>query len=174
MTREELASQSSSRVRKDNALFSLFKKYITEDAALIFSGGKLPNGCFGCQFNQHFRVWSSFILKDKVQVSTKVNTTIMDYSKKTYELENPTYRVFFDGNVLSSSSSDGQWMEWINYAEGDLKKERKEKFKTLPEALVSKQTKSKGKGKGKQESALAPEEVVQEEVNPEPEDNIDE
>lgn len=152
MTREELASLGSSKVRKDNALFNLFKKYITEDAAQLFSSGRLPNGCFSCQYSQHFRVWSNYILKDNI----RKNNNMENYSR-TYELEKPAFKVYFKGSVLSADSTDGEWIEWINYAEGDAKKARLEKFSKLPDALKVK------KGKKKTEPVLEPETIEEKE-----------
>lgn len=132
MTREQLAALGATKVRKDKALFSLFKQYITEDAALIYSSGKLPTGCFSCQFPTHFNRWSGFIKKKDDTMSTK----------KTYELADNRYRVYFNGGILDNSSDDDQWVAWIKYKQSKYSVDRKAKFKTLPEAIRPKKKKT--------------------------------
>lgn len=138
MTREQLAVLGGHKVRKDAKLFQLFKTYITEDAVHIFPGGKLPSGCFGCQFANNFRKWQNHVLKDeKIEIMA---------GEKTYVLESPGYRVYFKGSVLSKDSDDRQWVEWITFAKGEKREERKAKFKTLPQALRPKEAKKADTG----------------------------
>lgn len=59
-------------------------------------------------------------------------------NSKTYQLAQKNYRVYFKGQVLSDQSSDAEWVDWITYAKGDQRRERKEKFSVLPEALQTK------------------------------------
>lgn len=129
MTKEELAKIEAKKVRSDTSLFALFRKYVTEDAGLIYSTGKLPQGCFGCQFNSLFSKWQKLY-------QSPLNTIKMANSeKKTYELENNATRIFFKGSVLSSNSSDEQWLEWLNHPADVSKRESRQKyFKKLPRA----------------------------------------
>lgn len=128
MTREQLAKIEAKKVRSDANLFALFKKYVTEDAGLMYSSGKLPQGCFGCQFNSLFNKWRNLFLTP--QKTTKMSNS----GKKTYELANKATKIYFKGQVLSNNSSDEAWKEWINYP-ADVKKveERKAYFNKLPQ-----------------------------------------
>jgi hypothetical protein len=57
MTRQELIKKGSSEVRHNATAFSLFKEFI------IIDFGKLPDGCFGCQFNNTFQSWKEYVDK---------------------------------------------------------------------------------------------------------------
>lgn len=133
MTREQLAALDPNKVRKDKALFALFKSYATEDAAQVFPGGKLPSGCFGCSFSKHFATWRVNFLTPKTPRKMSNSTG------KTYELKDPNYRVYFKGQVLSSKSTDAEWADWVNHPESEEKrKKRVDQFETLPEDLREK------------------------------------
>ncbi len=56
-------------------------------------------------------------------------------SKRTYELNDPNYRVYFKGRVLDKKSSNEDWDEWVNYpADLQKRKKRESQFKKLPTA----------------------------------------
>lgn len=140
MDRVTLAKIDPSKVRKDGKLFAEFKRYVTEDAPLIYASGKLPQGCFGCNFKTIFGKWKNVVLNQgddapiKAQPKNKKN---MD--KKTYKLDNPVKKYYFKGKVLSKKSSDGDWIDWIKYPKEKSKVEaRKKIFSVLPEALQPK------------------------------------
>jgi hypothetical protein len=57
MTRQELIKKGSSEVRNNATAISFFKKYLIED------WGKIPDGCFGCQFNNTFQKWKEYVNK---------------------------------------------------------------------------------------------------------------
>lgn len=125
MTREELANKSADEVRRDAVLFGLFKRYILEDAHLIFSSGKLPGGCFGCQFRAHYRRWQELY-------KSQPNITPMAKDNKTYKLIDPTYRVYFRSGILDKDSPAEAWREWINHPkDSDKVKARKALFSVL-------------------------------------------
>lgn len=138
MERKKLAKKSSSSVRKDNALFSLFRKYLEEDAAHVFPNGKMPSGCFGCQFNNTFRKWSTYIITGKPQ-----NSKPMLQTDKTYKLRKSGFIAYFKGEFLSKKSTDEQWQAWINYprSQNEVKK-RKAEFTVLPQVVEAKTTKA--------------------------------
>lgn len=134
MTREQLAALNPNKVRKDKALFALFKKYATEDAAQVFPGGKLPSGCFGCSFSKHFATWRRHYLPQQEEKRMS--------SKKTYELNDPNYRVYFKGRVLDKNSSNEDWGEWVNYPADEAKRKKREsQFKKLPSNEVEEKPK---------------------------------
>ncbi|WP_257657702.1 hypothetical protein [Parapedobacter lycopersici] len=139
MIREKLAALEPSKVRKDKSLFALFKKYATEDAAQVFPGGKLPSGCFGCSFSKHFATWRKHYLPQQEENRMP--------SKKTYDLNDPNYRVYFKGRVLDKNSSNEDWEEWVKYpSDADKRKKRAGQFKKLPSVEVEdKPKKSKAK-----------------------------
>lgn len=130
MTKKELAKLDSQRVRRDAALFSLFKKYANEDAGLLYSTGKLPGGCFGCQFNSMFNRWRKLYTNSPDH--SPANYTTMSKTK-TYKLKNEATKYYFGGKVLSNKSTDGEWLRWINKPEDKEEvKRRKDIFETLP------------------------------------------
>lgn len=129
MTKENLAKIDANKVRKSSDLFALFKKYVTEDAGLIYASGKLPAGCFGCQFQTIFSKWRNVVINKNY--NTKRN--IMSNSKKTYILKNKATKFWFDGNVVDQNSSDLEWLRWIKYPVDTAKVEqRKQYFEKLP------------------------------------------
>lgn len=136
MTREELAKLGGNKVRKDNALFSLFKKYITEDAVHLFSSGKLPPGCFGCSFQSYYRKWSNFILSNQNlninTMATKSKKTTTQKAKKTYELKDQHLKVYFDGKIIDKNSSDDDWIKWLKFIP-EQTKTRELRFESLPD-----------------------------------------
>ena len=60
MTKKELANKKSSEVRNNATLFSLFKDFLLED------WGKIPSGCFGCEFNKHYERWAKPYRENKI------------------------------------------------------------------------------------------------------------
>lgn len=153
MTREQLAALDPSKVRKDKALFALFKKYATEDAAQVFPGGKLPSGCFGCSFSKHFATWRRYYSPQQEEI-------IMP-TKRTYELNDPNYRVYFKGRVLDKNSSSQDWEEWANYpADADKRKKRVDQFKKLPSADVEEKPKKTKTKKSDVLKAISEEKVI--------------
>lgn len=133
MTKEALAKLDPSEIRKDNALFSLFKKYVTEDAGLLYQSGKLPSGCFGCQFNSLFRKWS-LLYKEDLQLKNAI-----EMKTQTYKLKEQTAAFYFGGKILNRKSSDAEWLQWINYPTDPAKvKQRQEIFEVLPGLSESK------------------------------------
>lgn len=130
MTREELIKYDSRKVRSDSRLTSIFKKFLEEDAKDIYRDGKIPAGCFGCQFNTHYNRWVRFVKEEKTM--TKVKETKKE--NMPYALKDKNMKVFFKGKALSSKSSGTDWNEWINYPKDkDKVKNRKELFEQLPE-----------------------------------------
>ncbi len=54
-------------------------------------------------------------------------------SKKTYELNDPNYRVYFKGRVLDKNSTNEEWNEWANHPVDEAKRKKREsQFKKLP------------------------------------------
>ena len=140
MTREQLAKIDASKVRKDGKLSAEFKRFVVEDAPLLYSSGKIPPGCFGCQFKSIFNKWSSMILGSKTELTeTKQPKGVKKMDKKTYKLANQATKFYFRGKVLSKESGDAAWIEWIQYPKDKKKVEaRKNNFEVLPEALQPK------------------------------------
>lgn len=158
MTREQLAALDPNKVRKDKALFTLFKKYATEDAAQVFPGGKLPSGCFGCSFSKHFATWRRNFLPQQEEKRMS--------SKKTYELNDPNYRVYFKGRVLDKNSSNEEWDEWANHPSDKTKRQKRaEQFKKAPTTEVE------VKPKKTRAKKTEPEETAPEVNNETPETN---
>lgn len=153
MTKEALAKMDSSVVRKDNALFSLFKKYVTEDAGLIYKSGKLPSGCFGCQFNSIFRRWS-LLYREELNLKNAI-----EMKTQTYKLKDQATSFYFGGKILNKNSSDAEWLQWINHPkDADKVKQRKDVFAVLPgEAKPKTKAKPKVKEEPKIEKPAEPE-----------------
>lgn len=161
----ELANMDANKVRKSPALFASFKKYVTEDAHLLYSNGKLPQGCFGCQFNSLFQKWKNAVTTVRSNFNTQT-TKKMANSKKTYQLENNAARFYFKGGVLSNSSTDEEWLEWINYPVDQKKIDfRKKQFKVLPKSsdvnTTSKEVESKKETDSNVEPAIDPQNEVE-------------
>lgn len=154
MTKEALAKLDPSMIRKDNALFSLFKKYVTEDAGLIYPSGKLPSGCFGCQFNSLFRKWS-LLYKEDLQLKNAI-----EMKTQTYKLKEQSTAFYFGGKILNRKSSDAEWLQWINYPTDPAKvKQRQEIFEVIPGLSESKPktTRSSKKATKKTEAKVSAE-----------------
>ena len=133
MTKEELAKQSFDSVRRDPALFGLFKKYVAEDAGLIYASGKLPAGCFGCQSRNIFSRWAN-IYREKTFKPTKITNAMS--TEITYELKNKASKYFFAGKVLSNKSTDAEWIRWVDVAKSKEERERRlALFSKLPKGL---------------------------------------
>jgi len=133
MTRKELAKLDAHRVRKNPTLFALFRKYLQEDAEKVFPNGKMPSGCFGCQYQKNFALWAKRFEQPTKQ---KEGVKTMSDETKTYELKNKHTRLYFSGKVLSSLSSDEDWIKWIKHPRTkELVEKRKSYFKKLPSAL---------------------------------------
>lgn len=87
-------------------------------------------------------------------------------SKKTYELNDPNYRVYFKGRVLDKKSSNEDWGEWVNYPADEAKRKKREsQFKKLPAVEVE------VKPKKTRAKKTAPEETPPEVNNETPETN---
>lgn len=129
ISRIELAKMDANKVRRNPALFANFKTYVTEDAKYLYPAGRLPSGCFGCQFQSLFQKWKSYIL---YPVTEKTNKK-MAKSNSTYELKDKHTKVYFEGKILSSNSSSEDWNRWINYPVDETKvQKRKDMFVKLP------------------------------------------
>lgn len=129
MKREDLARLDPREIRKDAKKFSLFKQYVTEDASFVFPSGKLPQGCFGCQFLSNFSKWKNYVLKPKTKQGMSKN--------KSYKLQNDKFIVYFKGRVLDKNSTDEDWEDWINYPNTPEKiQDRKRYFNKLPDSYT--------------------------------------
>ena len=121
MTKFELANKKSSEVRNNATLFDLFKTYLLEDF------GKIPSGCFGCEFNTHFNRWSkpykAGVVHERILT---INT-----NKMTYILKDENYKTYHKGEVFSVNSSDAQWADFISANESQME-QRKALFTVLP------------------------------------------
>lgn len=149
MTRLELTKIDANRVRKDKTLFAQYRKYLDEDVKYMYASGKLPQGCFGCQFKTIFSKWKKYVLlesginnnKDMAvynakNVEAKTVAKSAGESKKAFELKSPSKKLYFKGKVLSKSSSDADWADFINYPEDEKAREsRKALFKVLPQGV---------------------------------------
>lgn len=103
-----------------------------EDVALIYPSGRLPNNCFACGLQSNFEKWRRLYLQQPQTKRMKGVKTMSD-KKKTYELADENYKVYFDGKVLSQKSSDEEWKHWIEYpVEEEKREERRKLFKKLP------------------------------------------
>lgn len=135
MTRRELASLGSARVRKDAKLFELFRQFATEDAHLMYSTGQLPGGCFGCQYASLFHKWSGLVLNGQIQKNTvkMAKQNKAQGANKEYELANPATKFFFKGGILSKDSSGEEWANWINFPASTIDvRNRVAFFKVVP------------------------------------------
>lgn len=122
MTKEELAGKNFESVRKDPTLFGLFKKYATEDAGLMYTSGKLPAGCFGCQSRNIFSRWAKIYRENNfkpTQITATMSTQI------TYVLKNKASKYFFGGKILSNKSTDAEWIKWVENAKTVEERERR-------------------------------------------------
>ena len=118
MTKQELANKKSSEVRNNTTLFSLFKDFLLED------WGKIPSGCFGCEFNKHYERWAKPYRESKIIVQQ-----IKTISNMNYILKDENFKTFFKGEVLSKNSSSAEWADFIL---SNKTEERKELFIKLP------------------------------------------
>lgn len=129
VSRIELAKMDANKVRRNAALFATFKEYVTEDAKYLYPNGKLPQGCFGCQFQSFFAKWKSFVLFG----DNKKTKTLMAKSNKGYELVDKDYKVYFEGGILSKDSPAEDWLRWLEYpVEKEKLEKRKSVFSQLP------------------------------------------
>lgn len=122
MTKEELAGKNFESVRKDPALFGLFKKYATEDAGLMYTSGKLPAGCFGCQSRNIFSRWAKLYRENNFKPTQITNTMS---TQITYVLKNKASKYFFGGKILSNKSTDAEWIKWVENAKTVEERERR-------------------------------------------------
>lgn len=147
MTRDELIKQGASKVRRSPALYALYKKYVTEDAKEMYASGRLPKGCFGCQFNSIFSRWKKHVSLNKSDTSKLKDMAVYSAKKvdkaqkkkaapsgdRSYQLKSPTKKLFFKGKVLSRYSSSEDWLGFINHPKDPAKvKARKDLFSKLP------------------------------------------
>jgi hypothetical protein len=121
MTRQELIKKGSSEVREDNDAISFFKKYLIED------WGKIPDGCFGCEFSKFFERWKKQVLngttnqtKEKILINKSTNMN-------TYILKDKNFKTYFMGEVLSINSSDAEWVAFLKKHQ-----DKKSLFTVLP------------------------------------------
>ncbi len=120
MERLELINKGADAVRNTPLLFNAYKQFLLED------WGELPQGCFGCQFNNHFSQWKNQVLNNNI---TPMESKTVN-NNKTYILKEKGTLKYLNGEVWSSNSSDE---DWINYLA--LKPQAKELFYVLPSAI---------------------------------------
>lgn len=133
MTKEELAGKNFESVRKDPALFGMFKKYATEDAGLMYTSGKLPAGCFGCQSRNIFSRWAKLYRENNFKPTQITNTMS---TQITYVLKNKASKYFFGGKILSNKSTDAEWIKWVENAKTVEERERRlAVFEKLPKGF---------------------------------------
>ncbi|MCQ9638598.1 hypothetical protein MP478_04285 [Chryseobacterium sp. WG14] len=120
MDRIELINKGADAVRNTPHLFSAYKQYLLED------WGELPQGCFGCQFNNHFNQWKNQVLnKNIIPMENKIVN-----NNKTYVLKDRGTLKYLNGDVWSNNSSDEDWIKYIN-----LKPQAKDLFYVLPVSI---------------------------------------
>ena len=119
MDRIELINKGADAVRNTPLLFNAYKQFLLED------WGELPQGCFGCQFNNHFTQWKSQVLNNKITPMEKKS----ENSNKTYVLKDRGTLKYLFGDVWSNNSSDVDWLRYL-----ELKPEAKELFYVLPKS----------------------------------------
>lgn len=120
MERLELINKGADAVRNTPLLFNAYKQFLLED------WGELPQGCFGCQFNNHFSQWKNQVLNNNV---TPMENKIVN-NNKTYVLKDKSTLKYLNGDVWSNNSSDEDWIRYI-----ELKPQAKDLFYVLPSAV---------------------------------------
>src|SRR5690625_1178051 len=154
MTRKELVKLGSSKVRKDSKLTAKYVNYLKEDAAYIYKSGRIPEGCFGCQFSSHFAKWSRYVNSLDQEMANKKEVTMANKKEvtgtSTYKLKDPNTKIFFKGSVLKNGSDDNLWIDFIKHKK-DREKSRKEMFEVLPKDLQQKKTSKAKEVKVKEE-----------------------
>ncbi len=120
MERLELINKGADAVRNTPLLFNAYKQFLLED------WGELPQGCFGCQFNNHFSQWKNQVLNKNITPMENKNVT----NNKTYVLKDKSTLKYLNGDVWSNNSSDEDWIKYIN-----LKPQAKDLFYVLPVAV---------------------------------------
>lgn len=119
MDRKELINKGAEAVRNTPHLFNIYKQFLIED------WGRLPQGCFQCQFNSYFNKWKNQILSNniiKMEKQANIN--------KTYVLKDKSANKYLYGEVYSNYSPDEHWIKYL-----DLKPEGKNLFLVLPEGV---------------------------------------
>src|SRR5699024_10294671 len=162
MTRKELVKLGSNKVRKNSKLTAKYVNYLKEDAAYIYKSGRIPEGCFGCQFSSHFAKWSRYVNsldqemanKKEVTMANKKEVTMANKKEvtgtSTYKLKDPNTKIFFKGSVLKNGSDDNLWIDFIKHKK-DREKSRKEMFEVLPKDLQPKKASKAKEVKVKEE-----------------------
>lgn len=120
MERLELINKGADAVRNTPLLFNAYKQFLLED------WGELPQGCFGCQFNNHFSKWKNQVLNNNITPMENRNTN----NNKTYVLKDKSTLKYLNGEVWSSNSSDEDWIKYL-----ELKPKAKDIFYVLPSAI---------------------------------------
>ncbi|WP_144428861.1 hypothetical protein [Chryseobacterium sp. StRB126] len=118
MDRLELINKGADAVRNTPLLFNAYKQFLLED------WGQLPQGCFGCQFNNHFNQWKNQVLNKNIIPMEKKT----ENSNKTYVLKDRGTLKYLYGDVWSNNSSDADWLRYM-----ELKPEAKDLFYVLPQ-----------------------------------------
>ena len=154
MTRKELVKLGSSKVRKNSKLTAKYVNYLKEDAAYIYKSGRIPEGCFGCQFSSHFAKWSRYVNSLDQDMASKKEVTMANKKEvtgtSTYKLKDPNTKIFFKGSVLKNGSDDSLWIDFIKHKK-DREKSRKELFEVLPKDLQPKKVSKAKEVKVKEE-----------------------
>src|SRR5699024_4733693 len=154
MTRKELVKLGSNKVRKNSKLTAKYVNYSREDAAYIYKSGRIPEGCFGCQFSSHFAKWSRYVTSFDQEVTNKKEVTMANKKEvtgtSTYKLKDPNTKIFFKGSVLKNGSDDNLWIDFIKHKK-DREKSRKELFEVLPKDLQTKKVSKAKEVKVKEE-----------------------
>lgn len=154
MTRKELVKLGSSKVRKNSKLTAKYVNYLKEDAAYIYKSGRIPEGCFGCQFSSHFAKWSRYVNSLDQEMANKKEVTMANKKEvtgiSTYKLKDPSTKIFFKGSVLKNGSDDSLWVDFIKHKK-DREKSRKELFEVLPKDLQPKKVSKAKEVKVKEE-----------------------
>jgi len=154
MTRKELVKLGSNKVRKNYKLTAKYVNYLKEDAAYIYKSGRIPEGCFGCQFSSHFAKWSRYVNSLGQEIANKKEVTMANKKEvtgtSTYKLKDPNTKIFFKGSVLKNGSDDSLWIDFIKHKK-DREKSRKEMFEVLPKDLQPKKASKAKEVKVKEE-----------------------
>lgn len=120
MERLELINKGADAVRNTPLLFNAYKQFLLED------WGGLPQGCFGCQFKNHFSQWKNQVLNNNIIPMENRNTS----NNKTYVLKDKSTLKYLNGEVWSSNSSDEEWANYLI-----IKPQAKDLFYVLPSVL---------------------------------------
>ena len=154
MTRKDLVKLGSNKVRKDSKLTAKYVNYLKEDAAYIYKSGRIPEGCFGCQFSSHFAKWSRYVNGLDQEMASKKEVTMANKKEvtgtSTYKLKDSNTKIFFKGSVLKNGSDDSLWIGFIKHKK-DREKSRKELFEVLPKDLQPKKASKAKEVKVKEE-----------------------